>query len=153
MTQIRYFKWILYDYYKQYIYSNINTLKWRSCHYLICLTLQLRRHQERPRKTRYHVREYPVVNFLFVIDRKSWKNRSDSHVEDASRSFKIQNGDVSVGHIFNKKNASLWVQFTRLFNQVFELIEGGKGGEEGGGGPDPVLHMNFRKIVFYMSWV
>lgn len=133
MTQIRYFKWILYDYYKQYIYSNINTLKWRSCHYLICLTLQLRRHQERPRKTRYHVREYPEVNFLFVIDRKSWKNRSNSHVEDASRSFKIQNGDVSVGHIFNKKNASLWVQFTRLFNQVFELIEGGKGGRGRGG--------------------
>ena len=40
---------------------------------------------------------------LFVIDRKSWKNRSNSHVEDASRSFKIQNDDVSVGHIFNKK--------------------------------------------------
>ena len=85
------------------IYSNINTLKWRSCHYLICLTLQLRKHQERPRKTRYHVREYPEVNFLFVIDRKSWKNRSNSHVEDASRSFKIQNDDVSVGHIFTKK--------------------------------------------------
>ena len=49
------------------IYSNINTLKWRSCHYLICLTLQLRKHQERPRKTRYHVREYPEVNFLFVL--------------------------------------------------------------------------------------
>ena len=78
------------------IYSNINTLKWRSCHYLICLTLQLRKHQERPRKTRYHVREYPEVNFLFVIDRESWKNRSNSHVENASRSFKIQNGDVSV---------------------------------------------------------
>ena len=78
------------------IYSNINTLKWRSCHYLICLTLQLRKHQERPRKTRYHVREYPEVIFLFVIDRESWKNRSNSHVENASRSFKIQNGDVSV---------------------------------------------------------
>ena len=47
--------------------------------------------------------------FYLLIDRKSWKNRyvSNSHVEDASRSFKIQNGDVSVGHIFNKKNASL----------------------------------------------
>lgn len=43
--------------------------------------------------------------FYLLIDRKSWKNRyvSNSHVEDASRSFKIQNGDVSVGHIFNKK--------------------------------------------------
>lgn len=34
--------------------------------------------------------------FYLLIDRKSWKNRyvSNSHVEDASRSFKIQNGDV-----------------------------------------------------------
>ena len=135
------------------IYSNINTLKWRSCHYLICLTLQLRKHQERPRKTRYHVREYPEVNFLFVIDRKSWKNRSNSHVEDASRSFKIQNGDVSVGHIFNKKKCVVMSAIYKIVQPSVWVNRGWQRGERKGGGPDPVLHMNFRKIVFYMSWV
>ena len=135
------------------IYSNINTLKWRSCHYLICLTLQLRKHQERPRKTRYHVREYPEVNFLFVIDRKSWKNRSNSHVEDASRSFKIQNGDVSVGHIFNKKKSVVMSAIYKIVQPSVWVNRGWQRGERKGGGPDPVLHMNFRKIVFYMSWV
>lgn len=134
------------------IYSNINTLKWRSCHYLICLTLQLRKHQERPRKTRYHVREYPEVNFLFVLTESRGKIVVILMLKTQVGVLRFKMVMSQLDIFLTKKNASLWVQFTRLFNQVFELIEGGKGGR-GRGGPDPVLHMNFRKIVFYMSWV
>lgn len=116
------------------IYSNINTLKWRSCHYLICLTLQLRKHQERPRKTRYHVREYPEVNFLFVLTESRGKIVVILMLKTqvGVLRFKMVMSQLDI-FFFYKKNASLWVQFTRLFNQVFELIEGGKGGRGKGG--------------------
>ena len=116
------------------IYSNINTLKWRSCHYLICLTLQLRKHQERPRKTRYHVREYPEVNFLFVLTESRGKIVVILMLKTqvGVLRFKMVMSQLDI-FFFYKKNASLWVQFTRLFNQVFELIEGGKGGRGRGG--------------------